>query len=353
MTQQESLYTPGAIVRMDDTATNKFAEDDTIAYGDGRALIVRFTESHGPFHLVHVSSYEDQGQTVYVTSHAGVFGAVYKKPHPSTTPRDVLGAYHAHHDGEFWHFAPCSEDEHIQMAADLEDFAYGQFVRYILKSNAKCAQATSNIVRSTAFAKSTALLEFAEKVGQQAHDLVTRSPLGHYHGDPHRDHRRALTIQAVDWILYQMRQAAASDWAVGIALGRVQSEANSVKRKLGSQHDILRRAVFERRRAAAGADPVGGNEYIFAKSSDGSAITGAANLPDPAWVFDNPMLSGNGLARGNQTYYDGEQDGSSDFPWAIRFTRPIVGSPAAGASMGAVAWTQEAAYRVYDEEEGD
>ncbi len=78
--------------------------------------------------------------------------------------------------------------------------------------------------------------------------------------------------------------------------------------------------------------------------SDGTqppAITGAANLPDPDWNFDEPNLR-NGIVRGTQTYYDGiPPDLSPDRPWLARFQRSIDGDPAPGADVGTVQWTQD------------
>ncbi len=92
-----------------------------------------------------------------------------------------------------------------------------------------------------------------------------------------------------------------------------------------------------------GEDGRGGTyEYIYASSTDGAAITGAGNLPDPDWNFD--VVAAVGTARGAQTYYDGlPPDISEDRPWYIRFRRLVPGLPSAGDDVGTRAWAQEAA----------
>lgn len=353
MTTESSIpehlrYAAGRVSRLDNDAP-RFPKTATIPYEDGLALIMRDTTTHGAFQLIATHNYEVEGRVLYVSHHTQVSGAVYHPPHPSVTPEDVLGARYAHDDGEFWHFAHCSPQEQVDFAADVERFASGQFVQDVQRSNAKMAQSLLNSVRATAFAKSTALMDFAVAVGRRAHHVVVSAPLGHFHRDLDRDHRRELTVQAVDRILAEWRQNAVTDAQVRLNLGRVQSEANAVKRRLTSQHDIELRAVHEAAQASVGTDPVGGREYIYAQSADGAAITGAANLPDPAWLFDNFQGSA-GVVRGTQTYYDGEQDGTQALPFAVRFSRPIGGTPAAGANIGSVAWEQEEAYRVYEED---
>ena len=97
-----------------------------------------------------------------------------------------------------------------------------------------------------------------------------------------------------------------------------------------------------------GVDGEDGNgvEYIFASSTDGAAITGTANLPDPDWNFN--VVSATGTTRGTQKYYDGTPtDLSATRPFMIRFRRPVPGTPAQNADIGTVAWIQEKAVRVY------
>ena len=99
---------------------------------------------------------------------------------------------------------------------------------------------------------------------------------------------------------------------------------------------------------ADGLDGVDGRgvEYVFASSTDGAVITGAANLPDPNWNFDIPGLA-SGVTRGSQTYYDGTPpDVSQTRPYYIRFRRSVPGTPAVNEDIGNASWTQEAAVRV-------
>lgn len=90
-----------------------------------------------------------------------------------------------------------------------------------------------------------------------------------------------------------------------------------------------------------------GVEYIFASSADGAAITGAANLPLATQNYDvDALRTSGGLARGTQRYFDGTpEDLSETRPYIIRFQRPVQGSPARNADIGAVPWRQERAVR--------
>lgn len=350
MTQGNSIYAQETLIRLDDKQTPFFQDSDTIEYGGSRALVTRLTETHGPFQLIGTTSWKETEGTVHHPRHQGVHGVVHRPPHPTVEPHDVLSANYAWQDDDgYWHFAPCSPDVQVNFADEVEDFAASQFNRAIMKSNAKMAQGTVNHVRTTAFAKSTALLEVSESLGRWCHDRVIKAALGHWHKNPEVNYRRAITVVGLDFQLAQMRQLAPHDPAVRAKLGRVQAEINAIRTRLTSEHDILRRALFEAEQAAEGIDPIGGREYIYTQSADGTAISGAANLPDPAWVFDSSALA-SGVVRGGQTYYDGEQDGTESLPFAIRFSRPIPANAVRNTSIGSVQWEQDDAERVYEED---
>ena len=103
-----------------------------------------------------------------------------------------------------------------------------------------------------------------------------------------------------------------------------------------------------------GADGTDGRgpEYVFVSSTDGTQVTGDANLPDPDWTFDRPGQETNGrVVRGTRTYWDGTPgDLSNTRPFLIRFRRPVSGDPAVGDNVGTVPWTQDPAIRVYGQD---
>ena len=76
-----------------------------------------------------------------------------------------------------------------------------------------------------------------------------------------------------------------------------------------------------------------------------AAITGDANLPDPAWHFD--AFAVGGITKGTQLYTDAKQKPTEEKPWVIRFHRPLpIGIlPTPGESIGSVAWTQDEPYQ--------
>ncbi|MYH69590.1 MAG: hypothetical protein F4147_05680, partial [Gammaproteobacteria bacterium] len=102
------------------------------------------------------------------------------------------------------------------------------------------------------------------------------------------------------------------------------------------------------------ADGVG-QERVFCATALGGTITGSANLPDPDWNFNEPDLSSDdGITRGNNVYYQGTPaDLGAAKPFVTPFVRTIKGAPAPNADIGTVAWTQEAAQRLFAEDGQD
>ena len=295
------------------------------------------------FHLVKVSDGEGTPPAPIWHHVAGNDAPMYVPAHPSQTREDIDGATYAWNDGDHWYFAHCSPEEHRQFAADAEAFARGQFDDVIQEVNAKIGyNAQNNGARNSAFAEATALIKFARLVGRRVHEVVVSETLGHYHRNPHADHKRALTVAAIDRVLGTWRQNSQADAQARADHSRVADEVAEVRKRLVTTDTIETRAERHQRfirLSARGQDPLGGMEYIYTSSVDGEAITGDANLPLATWAFDLAGLK-TGITRGEFVYYDGIPGNiSPDRPYAVRFGRPV--SPAGSA------WTQAESFRIY------
>ena len=272
-----------------------------------------------------------------------VEAAAYGPAHESQLPEDVEGATYTWVENGKRFFAHCSPAEHRQFAADAQAFAFHQFAEPIAETNALIGyNAQVNSARNTAYAKHQALVKFARLVGERVHEVVVSETLGHYHRNPHADHKRQLTVAAIDRILGTWKQNSAADAAIRADHARVETEAGEVRKRLTSSDTIETRAERHQRfirLSARGVDPLGGKEYIYTSAVTDSAITGTANLPLSTWKFDESELK-TGIVRGDFTYYDGIPGNiSPDRPYAVRFVRPV--SPAGSA------WSQDQSFRIY------
>lgn len=321
----------------------EFSVGDTIEANGRHYYIVRAERTQGPFHL----RLADSGLTRRLYA-AEAHGAVYRPPHPSMTADDVEGATYAYDDGTHWHFAHCSPQEQIDFAADAEQFAFNEFLEYILKINMDAIQATSLDLRTAALYKAKDVKVFARAVGRHVHATVVGQVLGHYHKDPHHDHRRDLTIASLDAVLAKWKEEAKTDDDKRLAVTRIANAVLHVKTRLSSTHKIEWRAAREARlkeeAIASGKDPVDGREYVFTLRANNQPITGAENLPDPNWVFDDPGLVG-GVIRGTQVYKDAKPTPTPEKPYIVEFSRPVPANARPLSSIGSVAWEQEAAYK--------
>lgn len=297
----------------------------------------------GRFH-VHIAGWSHESDGITYHGFQSPSGHAYTSPHPSQLQEDIEGATYTWDDGTHRYFAHCSPAAHRQFAADAEAFARAQFDDVIQEVNAKIGyNAQNNGARNSAFAEATALIKFARLVGRGVHEVVVSETLGYYHRNPHADHKRALTVAAIDRVLGTWRQNSAADPNIRADHSRVADEVAEVRKRLVSTDTIETRAERHQRfirLSARGQDPLGGMEYIYTSALDDKAITGTANLPLSTWKFDEPELKTTGIVRGDFTYYDGIPGNiSPDRPYAVRFGRPV--SPAGSA------WAQDQSFRIY------
>ena len=261
------------------------------------------------------------------------WGYVYGPVHPSTNYDDVEGATYAYDDGTYWRFAHCSPHEQIDFAADAKTFTFDQFSPAIHRASVS--------TDSDAAAKTRALVSFAEQSSNEVFNRVKFAVLGQFHKDPHKDHKRDLALAAIDKV-----------WGIWLKNGSLITQRNlikptydTVRATLAGQHTIDWRFQRDDEKAARGDDPIAGNEYVYTLVATKAKITDATKLPDANWHFDAQPVGGYRLASG-QTYWDAEPTRTDELPYIIRFKRPIPDIPnlSPGKSIGAVEWTQEAAY---------
>ena len=321
-----------------------FPPNAAIKHNGGNYLIRRTEEGRGQFSLTPVEWYA--AGPAWRMTQADAHGVIYQPPHPSTTAADVLGAHYAEDDGRHWHIAHCSPDEQIDFAAEAESYTFDQFTEVILKSTIEAAVGSDMATRIAAGYKAKALKKFARACGRDVHERVVGATLGHYHRDPHQDHKRELAIAAITATLATWKEAAKTDTEVSLEHTRVSSEADALMYRLKSTHVIEWRAARENRlaRAAAarGDDPVGGYEYVYTRTRTAAVITDADRLPKSAWTFDT--LRTGGRTRGSQYYTDGEPPVIPLLPWVIRFRRQVPPGVSAGDAVTAP-WEQETAYQ--------
>ena len=317
-----------------------FSLTDTVFVNGRYYLILRAERTRGPFHL-RVTSYRE-GDTLAGAYAPEVHGAYYRPPHPSMTAEDIEGADYAWDDGSHWHFAHCSPHEQVDFASLVRTFTEQQFSLPLTKAEIKVQEATNAVAKAAAVARVRALVSFATAAGLAAYNNVVNATLGHFHRDPHHDHRRDLAVDALDTVLADWNERGRNDKALRSDATAVSNTVAAIRAALSTEHTIEWRAAREKRlndaAAARGEDPIAGFEYCYAARTSGDTITGDSNLPDPNWNFD--QLADGPLTRGSIIYTDGEPTA----PWVVRFRRPIPEGTVAGASIGSVTWEQESAY---------
>ena len=312
-------------------------------------VVERESEHDGTFHRIFAARFEYDTGTVYYVYHSEPYGYVYGPLAPGTETEDVDGARYAWDDGTYWHFAHCSPKEQHDFAAAVRTFTVEQLSIAISKAQVKVAEATNANARSTAIRKAKALVKFAEAAGANAHSRVIGATLGHYHRNPHHDHKREVAVVSIGAVLSEWEEAGRSNTVVRAEYQAVNADASAIKTALEATHTIETRlariARLKRESAAKGVDPVDGYEYVYTLVATQAAITEANRLPDADWHFDAAPVGGFRLASG-QVYQDAEPTRTVALPFIIRFKRrlPAGADLRPGRSIGSVAWEQEPAY---------
>ena len=227
---------------------------DTIVVDGVRWAVLR---SDGAFHLRRTKDYggDQYGLTAYKAH-----GTVYRPIHSSMTAEDIEGATYAHDDGTHWHFAHCSPHEQVSLAATVKVFAEAAFEVAITSALIKIHEATNVPVKATAVTKASALVKFAEAVGNAAYKVIVDADLGHWHRNPHHDHNRDVTVLAIDSVLAAWAEAGKTDKALRQDRAAVLAAATGIKAGLETEHTIewrparVARLAAEKKAAEAAAE---------------------------------------------------------------------------------------------------
>ena len=135
-------------------------------------------------------------------------GLIYYPIHPHMTRQDIEGATHAFDVDGKWMFAHCSPEEQISLAAEVRTFTEHQLANKILQVNAATHRVRAHDMSRAAGRKAETLAIFAERAGQKAYDAVLAESLGHFHRNPHNDHKRELAKNALSALLEDWRKLA-------------------------------------------------------------------------------------------------------------------------------------------------
>ena len=270
---------------------------------------------------------------------------------PRIIEKDVVNATIAYpnetNDG--WLFGHCDadymRDREALLVATMTD-AFAPMHRQL--ATAAMGTIVDNIVerfQQSAYERVGIMEEFHVAAEVHLRKWARSLHIGYYHQNPHSAHVNEPIEAAI--------RAAATEWAADTAratkLQKIVTHLANVLIRAAARHDyetrwdMAARIAAENRAAAAkGDDPVDGYEYCYAAVVSTSPITGDANLPDPAWNFD--QLRDGPINRGDYRYTDAETPASSFLFLSIRFRRPIPAGTQPGADIGSVAWEQEPAH---------
>lgn len=241
MTETRKFVTD-RIHRLEGRDTNEFFRMEDAVQHDGEYWLAVRAEQ-GEFHLRRVQHRPQQWNDDLYHGTGRAHGDAYRPLHPSMTAEDIEGATYAHDDGTHWHFAHCSPAEQIDLAAEVRTFAEAQFATAIQKAQIKISEATNAPAKATAAAKTAALIAFAAAVGDSAFKAVVSATLGHWHRDPHNDHKRDLTVAAIAAVLAAWSEAGKLDKAIRQDRAHVTSAAAAANAVLSRVHMIEWRAA--------------------------------------------------------------------------------------------------------------
>ena len=222
-----------------------FAAADSISH-DGKLWVPIL--SGGAFHLRPLRTAHSGPGYDLVSPKA--HGYLYRPVDPSMTFADVEGATYAHDTGTHWQFAHCSPDEQVDFAALARTYAVQQFFPAITRVQAKIAMATNATARAALVGKLGALLDFATAVGEAVYETVIGETLGHWHRNPHHDHRRDLAVAAIASVLAEWKKAGLTDQAAAARRLNVTTDAAKVTTALTETHTIEWRHARAARLAA-------------------------------------------------------------------------------------------------------
>lgn len=275
-----------------DHGGTQFAADDVVEH-DGFAFLATRNEGEVGRFFLHRAR---RGIGNFYTEESNGSGIVYRPPDPTMTADDIMGSRYAEDTGTHWKFHHCSPEEHIDFAAEARTFTEAQFA---IRVSALCAAAVraSEVNEGPTGRRAGALALFAEKAGEKAYADVLDQPLGHFHKNPHDDHKRVLAVDACELLLTEWKKLATVENATDRDKGNyddVKADVAAVVEKLTTTHAIQ---TFHESRLAApkfAAPKVGPQQSWTA----GQAIT-PFKVPAPAG-YPAPTFSAQFLPTGIQ-----------------------------------------------------
>ena len=258
------MTTPILTKRTENPENNYFAltASDTLVEGGHRWAVLLVGNA---FHLRKVRLIDRDIPGQFILQAGKAHGTVYRPLHPGMTAEDIEGATYARDNGTSWEFAHCSPHEQVDLAVEAEAFASQQFAPAIGRAQIKVDEATNAVARFRAIAKVIALADFAQAVGGHVHTTVVGATLGHYHRNPHNDHKRDLAVAAIAAVLADWKQKALTDSALRTARSHVTADAAAVTTALAESHTIewrharvARLAAEAKKKEAAAEEGSGG-----------------------------------------------------------------------------------------------
>ena len=274
------------------------------------------------------------------------YGHVHRPIHPDMEFEDIEGATYAYDDGTYWLFAHCSPQEQVDYAVEVEDYIFGLFTKDILAAALKEQLNADLATRTAALYKAKGIKRFAHAASKAGYNIVITATLGHFHRDPHNDHKREIAIASINEVLTRWKENGKTDNDLDSDRIRAEFVIPDILTHLKSTHTIEWRHERVNRLADAGTDPVDGYEYVYTTKENDRKITETQSLPDPNWVVDHVGQSQTTpVVRSTQPYWDGEPTTTPGRQWIIRFRRPVPEGKVAGDKIGAVVWEQEPAYK--------
>ena len=254
-----------------DEAGDVIHENDTILHGGKRFCVLK---EGGSFHLRRVLETWHGGKPMgYKFAVSDPYGELYRPIHSSVTYHDVEGATYAWDDGTAWHFAHCSPDEQTEFARLASSFAVAQFGIPIAQAQLKVVEATNDVAKTVAITRATALISFAQTVGERVYRVVTGQVLGYYHARAD-DHYASLAADAIDYVLGQWKKSGLANSLIRTQRSAVLPAANLILISLRET------ALFEFRgqraarleaakKAAAAADSDSDDDHSHDSGGDG------------------------------------------------------------------------------------
>ena len=220
-----------------------FRDEDTILVGAKRFFVFRADGDKGRFSLREARSTTDsEGNKGWYP--IGYEGTIYRPPHPSMTAEDIQGATYSHDDGTHFHFAHCSPQEQIDFAYEVKLYTYQLFQHLINRNILKLSGGPQDVSnRYAAKEELRALTDFANEAADRAHWQVVNADLGHFHRDPHNDHKRDLATASITHVMTQWKATASRD----LDVIRARPEVEEVELLLGGIFNIEHRAVRQAR----------------------------------------------------------------------------------------------------------